>query len=124
VGELGTEDETVLTGVQSLPVNQGSTLSVHVGPVSVKDSGPKAKVSSGKVEIKWQNLTKTVWLQIPRADGYLIDIIRSNGDIAISRKVKGPGEFSISIPHLESGVYLVKCISGNKTVSKTIMAVK
>jgi hypothetical protein len=122
VGELGTTDEKVVTGIQSISCSIDTTMTVQIGSVPVNKKS--VKQAFHKVHIKWQKLSGQVYLALPGEDNYLIDIIRANGAIAISRRVKGPGVYLMSIPDLATGMYMVKVLTGNRTTVKKIMAVK
>ena len=124
VGELGTINEEVVTGIQSISCDIDSTIIVQIGPVSINNKTTDSKAVYGKINVRWQKLSKQVYLELPGEENYLIDIITVNGAIAISRKVRGPGIYLMSIPDLATGMYMIKVLSGGKATVRKIMAVK
>ncbi len=124
VGELGTTDEKVVTGIQSISCDIDSTIIVQIGTVSINSKTIKLNTNIKNVSIKWLKLSRQVHLELPADENYLIDIVKANGVIAISRKVKGPGAYSMSIPDLATGMYMVKVFTRGKTTVQKIMAVK
>jgi hypothetical protein len=124
VGELGTVNEKVITGIQSISCTIDSTLTVQIGTVSINGRQHTQKPVFRKTTIRWQKYSKQVYLELPKEENYLIDIITANGTTAISRKVKGPGVYLMSIPDLAAGVYLVKTLSKSSSTVRKILAVK
>jgi len=124
VGELGTSNVKVVTGIQSISCDIDSTMIVEVGNVSINGKTNKSIAAFGKMRIEWQKLSRQVYLELPDDKNYLIDIIRVNGAVAISRKVKGPGIYLMSIPDLSTGLYMIKVYSSGNTIVRKILAVK
>ena len=68
--------------------------------------------------------TKSVQLDFARYGNYHIDILRANGEIAISRKIQGNGTYMLSIPAIASGTYFVRVASSEQTKTKKIKVIK
>lgn len=124
IGELGTQDVKVLTAIPSLPPDQDSTIVLHIGTTVNQPQASHLKKLSGNINIRWQKSSRQVRIKLPQNKNHLIDIKRANGALAISRKIKGPGIYFMSIPDLATGMYMVTVISETAKISKKIMAMK
>ncbi len=123
VGELNSPDERVISNIQSLPSNQDSTIVINFS-VPIHKHGLSSFPHHGKATVTWNRVTQQVHLRLPANDSYLVDIYRANGSMAISRSVKGPGYFMMSIPKLASGTYAVTIKNSTRTLLKKIVAIQ
>ncbi len=120
VGEIESPSKsTVLTKVTALNPSVDSTLVVRVTGTSIRPN-KKMKSLKNKTQITWNKSLKKVTVVAPNKLDYSIEIVNAKGVVKMSRKLKGPGLFKMSIPHLKSGLYVVRVTSKQSNVQKKL----
>jgi len=122
VGELGTNEETVITGVQSLPLTSTETLVVNVGAAIER---PRNKIQGqGNIALVKQPGANAVQIKIYGTGVYKVEVHDARGSVSLTRKIQGPGEFYLPLSYKHKGPAVITATYRGKLVKKLLLGKK